>query len=277
MAQVAGQRMAAEIDGDFVVFLIGARLNKFRLLQSLMDLGGRRGMKHMLDYLAARFVENAWSIKSMHREIMLSRVYGLSSEDIPANSAVDPDDRLLWRANWQRMDAETLRDSLLFVSGNLDLKAGGPPTALSDNHKRRAVYGFVSRRKLDPMLALFDFPNPNSTSEQRVITNVPLQRLYMMNSIFLAGFFIAAGGLFCSAYLSRHGKAILSRTANESSVNTLAAVLLAWGAADLATHFAGQLHLIQFRRLHFNAVQWCTRSKNDSLGRCRGTTSSTRL
>jgi hypothetical protein len=147
--------------------------------------GARPSNQELLDYLAARFVENAWSIKSMHREIMLSRVYALSSEDIPANSAVDPDDRLLWRANWQRMDAETLRDSLLFVSGNLDLQTGGPPAALDDKNKRRAVYGFVSRRKLDPMLALFDFPNPNSTSEQRVITNVPLQRLYMMNSIFL--------------------------------------------------------------------------------------------
>ena len=139
----------------------------------------------MLDYLAARFVENGWSIKQMHREIMLSAVYALSSEDIPANSAVDPDDRLLWRANWQRMDAETLRDSLLFVSGNLDLQAGGPPAALDDKNKRRAVYGFVSRRKLDSMMALFDFPNPNSTSEQRVVTNVPLQRLYMMNSNFV--------------------------------------------------------------------------------------------
>ncbi len=99
--------------------------------------------------------------------------------------AVDPDNRLLWRANWQRMDAETLRDSLLFVAGNLDLKAGGPPAALDDKNKRRTVYGFVSRRKLDSMLALFDFPNPNNTSEQRVVTNVPLQRLFMMNSSFV--------------------------------------------------------------------------------------------
>jgi hypothetical protein len=83
------------------------------------------------------------------------------------------------------MDAETLRDSLLFVSGNLDPQAGGPPAALDDKNKRRAVYGFVSRRKLDSMMALFDFPNPNSTSEQRVVTNVPLQRLYMMNSNFV--------------------------------------------------------------------------------------------
>ncbi len=149
------------------------------------NAGTRPSNQELLDYLAARFVENGWSVKRLHREIMLSAVYGLSSEDIPANNAVDPDDRLLWRASWQRMDAETLRDSLLFVAGNLDLQAGGPPAALEDKNKRRAVYGFVSRRKLDSMLALFDFPNPNNTSEQRVVTNVPLQRLYMMNSSFV--------------------------------------------------------------------------------------------
>jgi hypothetical protein len=112
-------------------------------------------------------------------------VYALSSEDIASNDAVDADNRMLWRANWQRMDAETLRDSLLFVAGNLDLQAGGPPVQLEEKNKRRTVFGFVSRRKLDPMLALFDFPNPNNTSEQRVVTNVPLQRLFMMNSSFV--------------------------------------------------------------------------------------------
>ena len=149
------------------------------------NMGARPSHQDLLDYLAARFVENKWSMKALHREIMLSAVYALSSEDIPANEAVDADNRLLWRANWQRMDAETLRDSLLFVSGNLDLQAGGPPAAWNEKNHRRAVYGFVSRRKVDPMLALFDFPNPNSTSEQRVVTNVPLQRLFMMNSSFV--------------------------------------------------------------------------------------------
>ena len=77
---------------------------------------------------------------------------------------------------------EALRDSLLFVSGNLDAKAGGPPAALDDKNKRRTVYGFVSRRKLDRHAGAVRFPNPNSTSEQRMVTNVPLQRLFFMNS-----------------------------------------------------------------------------------------------
>lgn len=149
------------------------------------NMGLRPSNQELLDYLASRFVEQGWSVKQMHREIMLSSVYALSAEEIPANTAVDPDDRLLWRANWQRMDAETLRDSLLFVAGNLDLQAGGAPAKLDEKNRRRSVYGFVSRRKLDSMLALFDFPNPNNTSEQRVVTNVPLQRLYMMNSSFV--------------------------------------------------------------------------------------------
>jgi mono/diheme cytochrome c family protein len=147
--------------------------------------GSRPTHPELLDYLASRLVENKWSIKAVHREIMLSAVYGLSAEEIAANQAVDPDNRMLWRANWQRMDAETLRDALLFVSGNLDLQEGGAPAALDEKNKRRTVYGFVSRRKLDPMLALFDFPNPNSTSEARVVTNVPLQRLFLMNSTFV--------------------------------------------------------------------------------------------
>ena len=147
--------------------------------------GARPSNPELLDYLAARLVENQWSLKSIHREIMLSAAYARSSENLPDNQAVDPDNRLFWRANWQRMDAETLRDSLLFVAGNLDFEAGGPPAPFNEKNQRRTVYSFVSRRKLDPMLALFDFPNPNNTSEQRVVTNVPLQRLYMMNSTFV--------------------------------------------------------------------------------------------
>jgi len=124
-------------------------------------------------------------VKAIHREIMLSSVYGVSTETLKANEAVDPDNRLLWRANWQRMDAETLRDSLLFVAGNLDAAVGGPPVRFGDKDYRRAVYGFTSRRNPDPTMSLFDFPTPNTTVEQRNVTNVPLQRLYMLNNSFV--------------------------------------------------------------------------------------------
>jgi hypothetical protein len=114
---------------------------------------------------------------------MLSATYQLSAAFDDRNFAADPDNRLLWRANRRRLDAESLRDSTLFVAGTLDSACGGPAQKLADEkNNRRTVYGFVSRRKLDPMLQLFDFPNPNNTSEQRLVTNVPLQRLYFMNS-----------------------------------------------------------------------------------------------
>jgi hypothetical protein len=74
---------------------------------------------------------------------------------------------------------------VLFVAGDLDLSGGGKAEKLDEKNRRRTVYGFVSRRKLDGMLALFDFPNPNSTSEQRMSTNVPPQRLFLMNSPFI--------------------------------------------------------------------------------------------
>jgi mono/diheme cytochrome c family protein len=149
------------------------------------EMGARPSNPELLDYLAARLVENKWSIKAMHREIMLSAVYQLSTESVAANEAADPDNRMLWRANWQRLDAEALRDSLLFVAGSLDTTAGGPPVRFGDENHRRAVYGFTSRRKPDPTMALFDFPTPNSTVEQRIVTNVPLQRLFLMNSSFV--------------------------------------------------------------------------------------------
>src|SRR5260370_25851005 len=117
---------------------------------------------------------------------MLSNVYALSAQNSAANEAADPENRLMWRANRRRLDAEALRDSLLYVSGNLDLKPGGKAERLTDDNKRRAVYGFVSRRKLDGMLALFDFPSPNNTSEQRLSTSVPLQKLFFMNSSLVA-------------------------------------------------------------------------------------------
>jgi mono/diheme cytochrome c family protein len=151
------------------------------------ELGERPTHPELLDYLARRLVENKWSIKAMHREIMLSAAYQLSADYSAANFAADPENRLLWRTNRQRLDAESLRDALLAVSGNLDLKMGGPPQKLDDaaNH-RRTVYGFVSRRKLDPMLGLFDFANPNNTSDRRLVTNVALQRLFFMNSELVA-------------------------------------------------------------------------------------------
>ena len=149
-------------------------------------LGERPTHPELLDYLAARFVEQGWSVKAMHREILLSATYALSAESSEKNSLADPNNQLLWRASRRKLDAEALRDSLLFVSGKLDLTMGGEPVRLSDEKNlRRTVYGFVSRAKLDGTLSLFDFPDPNFTSEGRIRTDTPLQRLYFLNSEFV--------------------------------------------------------------------------------------------
>lgn len=150
------------------------------------QLGERPSHPELLDYLAARFVESGWSIKAMHREIMLSATYALSTSHSEENFAADAGNRLLWRSNRRRLDAEALRDSILFATGSLDTTMGGEPVRLSDekNH-RRTVYGFVSRAKLDGMLSLFDFPDPNYTSDERNHTDTPLQRLFFLNSPFI--------------------------------------------------------------------------------------------
>jgi hypothetical protein len=140
----------------------------------------------LLDYLASSFVKNGMSIKKLHREILLSSTYQLSTESSAENAEKDGANRLFWRANRQRLDAEAIRDSLLFVAGSLDLKkTGGPSTDFGDDNNRRTVFCKISRYRLDNFLQVFDYPNPSFTAEQRFTTNVPLQRLYFMNSSFV--------------------------------------------------------------------------------------------
>lgn len=137
----------------------------------------------LLEFLASTFVQEGMSLKKLHRRILLSSVYQLSADDSPANREKDPANRLYWRFNRQRLDAEEIRDSVLFVGGVLDLKdVSGPSSEFNDENVRRTVFGKVSRYRLDNTLQVFDFPTPTATAEHRFATNVPLQRLYFMNS-----------------------------------------------------------------------------------------------
>jgi len=147
--------------------------------------GERPVHPELLEYLSAFFVDNGMSIKKLHREIMLSAVYQLGSDHVALNADKDSGNRLYWRANRQRMTAEQLRDSILFVSGALDTKMGGPSAPLTPFNAQRTIYGSVSRYRGDQFLQLFDFPAPTITAEQRYATNVPLQRLFLMNSDFM--------------------------------------------------------------------------------------------
>jgi len=148
-------------------------------------VGERPSNPELLEYLASAFAKNGQSVKKLHREIMLSSVYQLSSANDPVAAVKDSGNRLYWRSEKKRLEAEQLRDSVLMVSGNLDTAMGGPSSDLTAAYKRRTVYGKVSRYKLDEYLQLFDFPSPNLSAEKRFVTTVPLQRLFLMNSDFM--------------------------------------------------------------------------------------------
>jgi hypothetical protein len=171
----------------------------------------------LLDWLAAYFMDNGWSVKKMHRLMMLSAVYQQTSVDTSPDSQrskqlksssrtdfmpvkleasspgklasqIDPENKLLWRMNRQRLDFEALRDSLLAVSGQLDTKVGGKAEDMfkAPYCKRRSVYGFIDRQFLPGALRIFDFANPDMHNPQRSETTVPQQALFFMNSPFVA-------------------------------------------------------------------------------------------
>ncbi len=141
----------------------------------------------LLDWLAATFVEQGWSIKQLHRTILLSSVYRQSSEGDAKTTANDPENRLLGRMNRQRLDFEALRDSLLFVGGRLDTTAGGPGVEITTAPfpTRRTVYGFIERQNLPGVFRTFDFASPDTCTAQRHTTTVPQQALFLMNSPFV--------------------------------------------------------------------------------------------
>jgi hypothetical protein len=149
-------------------------------------LGERATNPALLDHLASRFMANGWSLKALHREIMLSATYQLSSQGNSANEQVDPANQLVWRMDRRRLEVEPWRDALLAVSGNLDATLGGPSLDLTaTNNQRRTLYAKISRHNLDSLLRLFDFPDPNLTNDRRPVTTVPLQQLFVLNSEFM--------------------------------------------------------------------------------------------
>ncbi len=141
----------------------------------------------LLDYLSARLQEEGWSLKTLHRLIVLSRTYQQSSTDRPECRRDDPENRLLWRFPRRRLDLESMRDTLLFVSGRLDSKMGGRPVDVAGDpsNRRRTVYGMVDRQSLPAMFRAFDFASPDQSAERRPRTTVPQQALFSMNAPFV--------------------------------------------------------------------------------------------
>ena len=141
----------------------------------------------LLDHLAHTFTHaDGWSLKALHRRVMLSAAYRQASDDRPGARAVDPENALVWKMNRRRLDFESLRDALLAASGRLDRTIGGPPLddLAAPGSTRRTIYGEVDRLNLPGLFRTFDFADPNATSPRRDATTVAPQALFLMNHPF---------------------------------------------------------------------------------------------
>ena len=147
----------------------------------------------LLDWLAHQFVVDQWSVKKMIRRIVMSRTYRLASTGESIGRTIDPENRLIWRANRKRLTAESIRDSILSVSGQLSMQQGGPTIrkfsqydwGYEFNTIRRSVYVPLFRNTLLEVFETFDVANPNVVSGRRSETILPTQALYLMNSPFV--------------------------------------------------------------------------------------------
>jgi hypothetical protein len=167
--------------------------------------GDRPSHPELLDWLATQFIEKKWSIKSLHRLILTSNTYRQSTEHPNSKqySDADPDNRLYWRMNWRRLEAETLRDSVLALSGRLNNEAGGPGVFLDipddvaegfeffkwfpseeKDQLRRTIYTFQRRSVMNPMVEVFDGANMNESCSRRNITTVAPQAFTLLNGEF---------------------------------------------------------------------------------------------
>ena len=148
----------------------------------------------LLDWLAADFVANGWKQKRLHRMIVLSSTYRQDSNPnvnplVVKKGPVDPlkvdaANRLLWRGNLRRLDFESIRDSMLVLTGKLDPSVGGRPVNITDEpySYRRSLYGYIDRRRLDDVLTQFDYADPDASNTKRNSTIVPQQALFFMNN-----------------------------------------------------------------------------------------------
>jgi len=152
-------------------------------------LGSKPTHPELLDWLSATLVKSDWSLKQLHRLIMASATYQMSSHHDAGAFAIDGANRLLWRMNPRRMDVESWRDALLAVTGELDTTFGGPPVDNLTSSRRRTLYAKVSRAgdrfSSDTFLRMFDFPLMRASVARRTTSIVPQQFLFLMNSPFM--------------------------------------------------------------------------------------------
>jgi len=164
-----------------------------RTVDNFGSTGEQPSHPDLLDWLAVRFVEDGWSVKQTIRRMMLSRVYQLGSRPSSAATRLDPENRLLSRANIRRLDAESIRDAILSLSGRLDRRVGGSTIRAKTKSEigyvfdgtRRSVYVPVFRNSMNELFTVFDVADPNLVSGRRTISTLPTQALYLMNSPFI--------------------------------------------------------------------------------------------
>ena len=162
-------------------------------------LGGAPTHPELLDWLAGRFIDEGWSVKRALREMVMSRAFRGSALPSPKATQIDPLNELLSHAPLRRLDAESIRDSILATSGQLDLTMGGPgidvyhtaktegggPVGPLDGNRRRSVYQRIRRNASNPFLEVFDAPKPTTTRGTRDVTGAPVQALTMLNDPFV--------------------------------------------------------------------------------------------
>ena len=175
----------------------------------------------LLEWLADELVQSGWSLKHLHRLILNSATYQQSSVAVsPHSRQVDPENRMLGYGNRRRHDFETLRDALLWVSGQIDLSLGGPAVALAVS--RRTIYTFRDRLDVPPVMTTFDVPSPSTSCPQRPSTTVAPQALYLMNNSFVE---------LCAAALLRR-REIVEVVETKDRVEALCRLLFARAATE---------------------------------------------
>ena len=234
------------------------------LVRTTSDFGTRGELPThpaLLDYLARRFIESGWSVKTLHRLILHSRAYRQASADLPENHQRDPENRLLWRSHLRRLDAEQVRDSILAFSGELNRTRGyrhpfphrrtyfyrqHEPFAEFFPSRRRSVYLMQPRIQKHPYLDLFDGPDGNLPFSERKATTTTLQALFLMNSSFMheqasataERWSAATPGL--SAFFEKASRTIFGRPPRSGELER-ASAYLARAAGDEGTKRAGIL------------------------------------
>ncbi len=187
-------RAIASKDNPLTARVLVNRLWQHHFGHGLVRTPGNFGLRgeppthpELLDWLAATFVEEGWSVKKLHRLILLSSTYRQASVADGHTVEVDPENRLWGHVNRRRLEFEPLRDALLAAAGRLDPAAGGKAVELTTAPyaARRSVYGFIDRQNLPGLFRTFDFASPDASTPERHATTVPQQALFLMNSPFV--------------------------------------------------------------------------------------------